>query len=170
VIACETRLQLLWHLFQNDHQSVADLAELTEISSQNATTQLRALNAHGLIIPHREKMKVFYRAKANDASAFAPELLSALHECWEQELPFQTIIRQATAFTHERRIEVIRALHESDLTFDELLEETGMSPSSLSRHTAKLKARGVIRRNRGTYRLMPPEAGLGGALRRAATA
>ena len=170
VIACTTRLQLLWHIFQHEKLYIAELAQLTRIGIPTATIHLRALNARGLILPHREKMKVFYRAKANVAVAFAPELLTALHECCERNVPFKTIIRQATAFTHERRIELIRALNESDLTFDELLEKTGMSPSSLSRHAGKLKARGIIRRNQGKYRLMKPKEGLSSLLMNAACA
>lgn len=170
VIACETRLELLWTIFRNGSQGVSELAQMTGISQPTATIQLRALNARGLIMPHREKMKVFYRAQANNAIAFAPDLLAALRECCERDVPFKTIIRQATAFTHERRIELIRALGHSELTFDELLEKTGMSESALSRHIGKLKARGLVRRNRGRYCLKNPLDNLSCVLLEAARA
>jgi DNA-binding transcriptional ArsR family regulator len=168
VVACETRLQLLWHIFQHEKLFVTELARLSGISTPTATIHLRALNARGLIIPHREKMKVFYRAEANSAVAFAPELLAALRNCCENDIPFKTVIRRATAFTHERRIELIRSLTQSEQTFDELLKTTGMSASSLSRHSGKLKARGLIRRNRGKYRLEKPGDELGHVLLEAA--
>lgn len=167
-LACETRLRLLWNIFQYEKLSVSELAQQTGICVPTATLHLRALNARGLIIPHREKMKVFYRARANPAIAVAPALLMALRNCYANSVPFHAVVRQATAFTHERRIELIRALNGSDLTFDELLEKTGMSASALSRHLSKLKARGFIRRNRGKYRRATPPNELGTVLLNAA--
>lgn len=168
VLACETRLQLLWNIFRNENLGVTELAQLTGISQPTATIQLRALNARGLIVPHREKMKVFYRAQANSTVTFAPELLAALRECCNHDVSFKTIIRQATSFTHERRIELARALEKSELSLNELLEKTGMSSSSLSRHLGKLKARGLIRHSRGKYLLIKPATGLSSVLMKAA--
>ncbi len=153
VIASETRLQLLWHIFEEGELYVQELVDRTGVSRPNASNQLRALSARGLITPRREDMRVIYRAEANARISFAPPLLDALRTCFEQSMTFKTIIRQATAFTHERRIEIARALSEKSLLFADLLEITGMSSTALSRHLGKLEDRGVVRGVSGTYHL-----------------
>jgi len=164
IIACETRLQLLWHIFEEGEACVGQLAEWVGITQPTASNQLRSLNARGLILSRREKQKVIYRAKANQAVDFAPELLEALRQCHERAMPFKTVIRQATAFTHGRRIEVVRALNGKKLSFGKLLNATGISPAALSRHLEKLEARGFIKKTDGIYRLAWPGNPLGRAL------
>jgi len=168
VIACETRLQLLWHIFEGGELSVNSARFLTGISQPSASAQLRALGERGLIISRRENMRVIYRAEANSALAFAPELLEMLRNCFEQAVPFKTIIRQATAFTHERRIEIVRALNGKLLSFAELLEVTGMSSTALSRHLNKLERRSFVKRTKGSYCLVTPGNVLGRTLMKCA--
>jgi len=107
---------------------------------------------------------VLYRAEANCALDDAPVLLDALKICYEQNIPFKTIIRQATAFTHERRIELIRALTGKKLAFHEMLATTGMSSSALSRHLEKLEARGFVKYRDGFYNRATPGNALGRTL------
>jgi DNA-binding transcriptional ArsR family regulator len=164
VIACETRLQLLWQLFEGGELSVNSARFLVGISQPGASTQFRALSERGFIIPRREDLRVIYRPEANSAVPFAQELLEALQNCFEQSVPFKTIIRQATAFTHERRIEIVRALNGKCLSFAELLEVTGMSSAALSRHLNKLERRRFVKRTTGFYRLRTLRNGLGRTL------
>ncbi len=156
VIANETRLTLLWKIFEEGELCVHELVEQTGVSRPNASTQLRALSARGLIMPRREDMRVIYRAEANAGISFAPPLLDALRECFEQSMTFKTVIRQATAFTHERRIEIVRALKGKILSFETLLGTTGMSSTALSRHLNKLERRGFVKYTKGIYRLGAP--------------
>ena len=164
VVACETRLQLLWHIFEEGELSVNPARFLVGLSQPSASAQLRALAERGLIIPRREDMRVIYRAEANSAVSFAPELLEALRECYERSMPLKTIIRQATAFTHERRIEIVRALRGKMMSSSELLDATGMSSTALSRHLNKLERRGFVKRIAGLYRLSIPGNRLGRTL------
>jgi len=164
IIACETRLSILWSLFENHESCVIEAAGETATSANNATTQLRALNARGLIAFRREKMRVIYRPEANHAVDNAPELLNELKKCYKQSMSFEVIIRQATAFTHERRIEIVRALNHSKQTFGDLRDSTGMSSSSLSRHVGKLEARGFVTLTNGVYSLSCPNNSLGKVL------
>ncbi len=153
VIASETRLKLLWQLFETGELCVQELVERTGISRPNASNQLRALNARGLITPRREDMRVIYRAEANTEIGFAEPLLTTLRTCFDCSMTFKTIIQQATAFTHERRIEIVRALDGKKLQFHELLEATALSSAALSRHLRKLEDRGIVRGIGGQYRL-----------------
>lgn len=153
VIACETRLKLLWCIFEKGELSVTQVRLLTGLSQPRASVQLKVLSERGLIISRREDMRVIYRAEANHAVAFAPELLDALKGCFDRLMSFKTIIRQATAFTHERRIEIVRVLRGKSLSFSQLLSVTGMSSSALSNHLDKLGRRGVVTRREGLYRM-----------------
>lgn len=166
VLASNTRLQLLWLIFEEHEISVQEAAQRTGISSCNASNQLRALSARGFITPRRKKMRVFYRAEANTAVDAAPFLLNELKKCYDKNVSFRVIIRQATAFTHERRIEIAHALCDRTLTFQQLVETTGMSPSALSRHLDKLIDRGFVKRQENIYRSSAPGHTLGRALQK----
>jgi DNA-binding transcriptional ArsR family regulator len=156
VIACESRLRLLWALFEAGELSVSELAYRTGMGSAQASLQLRALNARGLITFRREKMRVLYRAEANELTDFAARLLEGLHVCYARKMRFSTVIRQATAFTHSRRIEIVRILQRGSLSSDELLLVSGMSSSALSLHLRKLVARGFVMKADGKYSLSNP--------------
>ncbi len=168
VLANTTRLRLLWILFQTEGLCVADLAGLTGISEPNASNQLRALNARGLIAPRRKSLRVFYRPEANTEVEHAPTLLNALRDCCENRMPLSAVIRQATAFTHARRIAIARALAEGPASFGALHEKTGIPPSCLPHHLRKLEARGFIRRGYGVYHQNSPGNPFGRVLKKVA--
>lgn len=163
-IAHETRLRLLWEIFDNDSLCVSALARRINTTEHNASTQLRMLNSRGLIRPYRRKLQVFYKAEANPDVEHAKEILNALRQCRKKKVPCQAIIRQATAFTHQRRIEIVQALHSSALAPGELLKTTGMTSSALSRHFDKLEARGFVTKTGGKYTLTSPEDSFGKVL------
>lgn len=170
VLASETRLRLLWALFQNEGLCVADLACLTGISEQNASNQLRALNARGLITPRRLGLRVLYCPEPNTEVEHAQTLLNALRDCCEKKMPHPVIIRQATAFTHARRILIIKALTNGSLSFADLHEQTGIPSPSLAHHLQKLEARRFVRRGNGTYYQNTPGNSFGRILKKVACA
>lgn len=155
VLACETRLEMLWLLFEKRELCVSELAELTGTTAHNASTQLRALNARGLISPRREKRRVLYRAEASAETAAAPVLLEALRTAFTKKTPIRKIFHICTAFTHPRRIEIVRSLTKApQQTFGEMLEGTGMSSSALANHLEKLSRRGFVKKRAGLYGLV----------------
>lgn len=156
IMASETRLRLLWLLFLEEPLCVADLAKRAGLSEPNASNQLRALSARGLIVSRRKKLKVFYRPEPNTEVEYAGPLLDALRTCCDSGMTFKAVIRQATAFTHARRIVVVYALKGSSASFGELQEKTGISPAALSHHLMKLQARDFVKRINGKYRLHTP--------------
>lgn len=170
VIACETRLRLLWHIMENGELSVNAVRQLAELSQPSASIQLKVLASRGLVVYRREGMQVIYRAEADLAVEFAEELLEALRICYERRISFRTMIRQATAFTHERRVEVVRTLRSGAIAFPELQDKTGMSSSALSRHLDKLERRGFVKRVGGVYKIKAPGGVLGRVLLRLALA
>jgi len=164
VMACETRLRLLWILFDEGELSVCELAHRAGMGNPQASVQLRALNARGLITFRREKMRVIYCAEANDAVDSAPQLLEGLRMSHDHNMKFPTVIRQATAFTHQRRIELVRILENEPMDSEQLLQVSGMSYSALSLHLRKLTARGFIKKIDGKYRVFPSANRLGNVL------
>lgn len=155
---------ILWKLFERGELCVNQLQDLTGMTQPNASNQLRQLSAMGLVAYRRKKMNVIFRADACGEAEDAAILLRALKRCWGESVSFADVIRQATAFTHERRIEIIRALESGDLSYNELVGVTGMSSSALSRHLHKLEVRGFIRCMNSQYGVCRPESVLGAAL------
>ena len=169
VIASETRLQMLWYLFAEGELTVTECGQLMGLSLSNTSFQLKMLRECGLVISRREKMEMFCRAEANSAVEFAPDVLEALRRCHERGVSFKTLIRHATAFTHERRIEILRALRGRSLTALALRDATGMSSSALCRHLDKLMRRGYVRSVDRSCRIGIPANTLGRMLLKLAT-
>ncbi len=168
VIACETRLRLLWCLFEKEGLCVSDLAAEVGISDQNASTQLRAINARGLISVQRVKLEVFYHPEANPEVEHAEALLNALRQAHEDQMSFKSVIRQATAFTHARRIQIIRSLAEKRGSIADLEECLKIPRPSLGHHLLKLEARNFVKSIIGVYRPNRPSNSLGRVLMKVA--
>ncbi|MFA7256890.1 MAG: metalloregulator ArsR/SmtB family transcription factor [Kiritimatiellales bacterium] len=164
VVSHKNRLKLLWLLFDVDELCVCQLTTRIGMTQPNASIQLRALQSAGLIRFRRKKMNVIYRAEADDRIEFAAPLLEALRMCCEKPVPLESVIRQVTAFTHERRMEIVRTLKKGSSSYNQLLEQTGMTTSALSRHLCKLEKRKVVGKTGGLYRLLKPSGKLGSIL------
>jgi hypothetical protein len=76
-------------------------------------------------------MQVFYRPVANDAVDFSPELLEGIRGGDDRRMAHPIVIRQATAFTHSRRIELLRVLSGATLDGEALVEKTGSGVPAL---------------------------------------
>lgn len=149
VLANEQRIKLLYALFDHPELCVFQLAEAVNISPEHASIHLRALNSRGLIQQRRRKMRLLCSPEANRQLDAAPLLLKSLQLCYEKEIPTEYIIRQATAFTHPRRIEITQTIPGRGATKDYLHEQTQISYSALTRHLKKLSSRKFVtgRRN-----------------------
>jgi DNA-binding transcriptional ArsR family regulator len=163
-VSVERRLRLLWLLFEENELCVVELAGRAGIQAPVASVQLNILHAMGMVRYRRRKMNVIYRAEADSQRPGCVELLDALKECCQKDVPLHEVIRQVTAFTHERRIEIVRSLTDATGSFAQLQERTGITSSALSRHLLKLEARKVVRWDGKMYRIAQPESRLGRVL------
>lgn len=163
-VSVEGRLRFLWLLFEEGEMSVVDLAAGARRTPSYASSQMKILFTAGLVQFRRTGMNVIYRAEADPKDFCSVELLRALERCCKQKVKFASIIRQVTAFTHERRIEIVRLLLEGGLSFNELIKHSGMTSSALSRHLTKLVAREVVRDDGEQYGLNDMPDPLGKAL------
>lgn len=164
VISHERRLHLLWILFEKNEATVTQLAADTCASIPNASIQLKTLYMAGLVRFRRQDMNVIYRVEANARIKCADRLLNSLRECFERGVTFESVARQATGFTHERRIELIIALSEGALSFEQLGTRSQMKSSALARHLSKLESREFVRWDGMRYHVGCAEGVLGKAL------
>jgi predicted ArsR family transcriptional regulator len=89
-------------------------------------------------------------------------LVAALRKTFQRETyPVETIFRMATAFTHPRRLEIVRALQAGPRTAQQIQVVTRISSWALWRHLRKLEVRGFVISRRGFYSLAHWPQGLG---------
>lgn len=161
VLANETRLKLLWCLFDHKELCVRDLQVLNDMSRPNASNQLKLLSASGLISSRRERNRVIYRPQPLREDGMAAQLLKELRRCSLQDDGFATMIHLLTGFTHGRRIEIVQAVAGGCVDFSKIMEKTGMSGPALSRHLDKLDRRGFVCRDGDQIGLRGPSGRLG---------
>jgi DNA-binding transcriptional ArsR family regulator len=130
---------------------------MTGMSESQISIHLRLLSSRGLIRQQRQKMKLRSTPEANGEVESSMLLLGSLKACYAQQVPMPVLFRQATAFTHARRIEIIQKLPPHGITTETLSAVAQISPSALTRHLRKLKARGFITDTNGLHFPSLPE-------------
>ena len=159
VLANRKRLKIFGFLLIGDGQTVSSVARHARISLSAASKYLRLLESRGLLVANRIGARVKYRAPGNRTTPNG-SLVSVLRAIFDRSpKPEPAIFRLVTAFTHPRRVDILRALRGGPLTIDQLQAVTPMSPRALQRHLSKLEKRGFVRRRQGLYSIVPP-AGL----------
>ncbi len=145
VLANPKRLRLLRDVAASpDGLTVGEAARRARLPMPVASQYLRALGARGLLTARRIGPRVRYVAQTDPAVVGAAELLRAMTR---PRLSISSARRALTAFTHPRRIELIRQLSEEWLSVAALRRQTKISAPALKRHLAKLQQRGLIERN-----------------------
>lgn len=151
------RLKILQELLIRPNAPVSQVARNLGMSESAASFSLRALNARGLLSAHRVGKYVFYIVEANLSIPGCFELVAVLRQVfYGEENAAGLIFRQATAFTHPRRLEIVHALRKRPLSVRELCEFTGISRPAMMRHLRKLKGRGFIASRGGKFLLCTP--------------
>ena len=150
VLANRKRLQILALLIRQPNQTVSAVAERMSLSMPAASQYLRALEARGLLTCRRVGRRVEYRPSPGEGAA--EEIVKALRLAFRRRArPIEAIFKLATGFTHPRRIEVFRALTNGGDSFAKLQAATNTPARALSRHLAKLEARGFVRDEGALY-------------------
>ena len=152
VLANRKRLQTLALLIRQPNQTVSAVAERMSLSMPAASQYLRALEARGLLTCRRVGRRVEYRPSPGTGEGAAEEIVKALRLAFRRRArPIEAIFKLATGFTHPRRIEVFRALRNGGDSFAKLQAATNMPARALSRHLAKLEARGFVKDEGALY-------------------
>jgi DNA-binding transcriptional ArsR family regulator len=161
VVACETRLKLLWSLFDEGELSVKQLAELNLMQPAHASVQLKILHVQGLISFRRQGLRVFYRADPCSASGVMADLLTGLRQCFQRDDLIVDVMFQATGLTHQRRVEIVQTLSSAACDVDRLIAQTGIPYPALMRHLDKLVRRGMVEKKSRLYFIGCPTSGFG---------
>jgi len=156
VISNETRLHLLKLILKDPSQRVKDLAAETGLTPSATSTQLKRLCEEYLISAHRTGLTVHYSFGSEYAPAHILLLQAALKKTLSAGVPYQSIIRQATGCTHQRRIELIQRIATAPSSIEELVQTSRMSSSAVARHIQKLAARDYIVFKDGRYQSTKP--------------
>jgi DNA-binding transcriptional ArsR family regulator len=146
VLANKTRLKILRSLYKHPEQQVTEVAKRLGFSLSLTSQSLRALNARGMLRARRDGRVVFYSLGANRSIPSSALLLKAILLTFTTDKnPEENIFRYATAFTHPRRILIIKALCEHPMQLKELAMKTGVPVAALNRHLRKLASRGFLK-------------------------
>ena len=168
VLANRTRLRIFVLLLEQPGQTVSTVAARLKLSVPVASQYLRAMEARSLLKVRRFGLRVAYRI-ADDQSGSAQGLVQALRQTFRRDSsPAETIFKQATAFTHVRRIACFRVLSGRAQTLAELRAATGISVRAIIRHINKLEARGFVVCRQNQYTVMDRSDAIGRELARLA--
>ncbi|MBI2439771.1 MAG: ArsR family transcriptional regulator [Lentisphaerae bacterium] len=145
-LACKTRLRVLSELCAHPDQRVSDIARRLGLSLPLASQSLRTLNARGLLLARRFGPSVYYRLGANRSIPYSEHLLRALRKTFAGDKNAgRNIFLYSTAFTHPRRVLIIKTIRERRMRLKEIAFETKIPSSALGRHLIKLIARGFLK-------------------------
>jgi len=170
VLANRTRLRMLALLLRQPDLTVSAVADGLGIAPPDASRNLRALEARGFLAAKRDGRRVKYRWNSQ-AETPVQLLLAALHHRFDSASePVEEIFKTATAFTHPRRMEILRVLNEGPRNFEQLQSTTRVSTPALRRHLRKLRTRTFVSFRSGRFRVEPRADLLGRELMRLATA
>jgi len=164
VLANEQRLACLRAVIENPFSSVNEIAARLDLPLDKASLGLRALQARGLIQAQRVSRWVRYSPFPDPLVPDAAPTLSALRKALKRDAPAK-IVRTLTAFTHPRRLALLRYLQQHGPTSAERLSSANqISVQALWRHLRKLKARGLVVHTETAWDLAKHPPALGRAL------
>jgi DNA-binding transcriptional ArsR family regulator len=168
VLANRTRLRIFVLLLEQPGQTVSLVAARLKLSLPVASQYLRAMEARSLLKVRRSGLRVAYRI-ADGQTSPAQGLVLALRQTFRRDSsPAEIIFKQATAFTHVRRIECFRVLNGRAQTLAELRATTGISARAIVRHISKLEARGFVVCRQSRYTVVDRSDAFGRELARLA--
>lgn len=167
-IACRPRLRILARLATAGEIAPTTLARELRLPIDALSAHLRRLTAAGLIQRRRSGTWAYCVAGSPAKTGTLPSRITLwlykavalpehtdavgestprrdhnLSEALQRQ--HATIFEAATAFTHVRRLQILRHLcRQKPATVEALTQHLHMSPSALSRHMAKLIRRGYV--------------------------
>ena len=160
VLANRHRLRILQAVIRHPGQTVSQVAQTLNLRLPMASSYLRALNARGLLQAVRSGRYVYYSPSPDPSVTGTTPLLEALKRTLASERHgIPRAFRQLTAFTHPRRLVILKVLSVSaqGSTLQQLRTATGISRAALVRHLAKLGRRGLVDQSFGRYRCVHPK-------------
>jgi len=168
-IACRTRLRILSLLTTRQELTPSELARALRLNPDLVSAHLARLDSAGLVCRRRSGTRCYCIARSPYSEhALSGQLAGWLYETLRGVLPCPSatphspradrgmadrardatgdVFDAATAFTHLRRLRILRRLAGGEAVDASVLSrELRMSPAAVSRHIAKLVRRGYAR-------------------------
>jgi len=167
ILANQRRLDCLRAVLTNPGSTVEDVASIANIPESQASLCLRALQARGLIHPQRLSRWVKYTPIPDESVPIAAPVLEAMRRSLlVNKLGNQEIMHTLTAFTHPRRLVILRAIHRSGTpqSTGSLSTLTKISIPALLRHLTKLEQRYLVLKTNGCWHLAQTPSALAQAM------
>ena len=145
VLANKRRLACLKDVLTHPGGTVGEVAASVRLPQDQASLCLRALQARGLIQASREGRWVrYFPWPDNQVPIAAPILAGVSHALLSKKLADTDMIRCLTAFTHPRRLTILRCLQQTQsIAFAALAAKSCITSPALSRHLKKLQGRNL---------------------------
>jgi len=161
-VASVNRLRCLKVVLKRPGISVELVAGATCLTEPKVSLALRALQSRGLIAFERRSRWVMYNPGPEPSVRAAKRFLVAMKDALiTKEMSEEEIARTAKAYTHPRRINIVRALaFTGPIDPVELASEVQISPQAFTRHLRKLKALGVVHKSERLCALSKPKTKL----------
>jgi DNA-binding transcriptional ArsR family regulator len=169
-LANKRRLRVLRQVIADRRLCVSEAARACGLTVGEASESLRLLQSRGLLSVVRHSRWTHYVPEANPGVDAAPEMLHFVLAAIRRKETPDAMLQALTAFTHERRLLIARALARQPATLTEVSARCGISLPAASRHLAKLCRRGVVTDDDGRFALVRSAPGLLGELLRLAAA
>jgi DNA-binding transcriptional ArsR family regulator len=164
-LANEKRIQILRVLSCLGEQSVSDIAQAVDLRPNLVSDHLAVLTTTGVVWKRRSGRRVYYRIADSPSREIVREIVAVLRGVFRHvrtrdprqvaasdqaestERSDRALFACFTAFTHPRRLQLIRHLtRQGPLPAAVLCEQLSMSPQACNRHVAKLSRRGYMRK------------------------
>ena len=157
VLANSRRLRCLAAVLRQPGEAVGAIAASAKLPQDQASLCLRALQARGLLHASRESRWVRYFPWPDPLVPMAAPILAGMSRAvLTERRPVTRIIRCLTAFTHPRRLRVLRCLQQnSPLPFASLARQSRISQPALFRHLKKLEERCLVIESETGWSLNP---------------
>ena len=158
------RLEILERLAGTGEASVTRIAKDCGVSLPAATQHLRQLQSRGLIRAARRSRWVYYSAAPDPLVKHSKGVLEAVLQALRRRHTHALIRQDLTAFTHPRRLVILRALADHPAGPFDLAARCRISRPAVFRHLDKLRRRGVVEVVVDRYQLAQPPSPLARAL------
>jgi len=157
VLANPRRLACLKAVLTNPGETVGATASAVGLPQDQASLCLRSLQARGLLHAIRKSRWVRYYPQPDPLVPIAAPILDGVRQSLlKKGKPEARMLRCLTAFTHPRRLVILRLLQQNGPTpFPALAHSSRISQAALFRHLHKLLERGLVFENDAGWAINP---------------
>ena len=154
-LANRRRLACLRAALRSPNRPVKELAKTAGLSEAVASDYLRQLQSRGVLAAVRDGRWVRYAPRAEPSVAHAEPVLAAMRRALAPGAANDAVLlRTLSAFTHSRRLLLLRMLqHNVGMRFAALRNATAMPSPALVRHLRKLAASNVVQATAEGWRI-----------------